>query len=105
MVSLSRISYRFRQMMKVLLVQVSLFIHSRQQSPRRRTRKYISEKPTEYFQREYKNLREQPDEFKDLTRMTPDQFDTILNHIGHRLIKHCMRVPIGAEERLFITLM
>lgn len=65
----------------------------------------FSDKSTGYFEREYMNLREHPDEFKDLTRMSPDLFDSILEQIGDRLVKHCLRVPIGAEERLFVTLM
>lgn len=99
----SRISYRCRRMMQVLLVQVALLITSRPRNLRR-TREYISDKSTGYFEREYKNLREHPDEFKDLTRMSPDLFDRILEQIGDRLTKHCLRVPIGAEERLFVTL-
>lgn len=105
MVSLSRVGYRCRQIIKVLFVQVALHITSLQRNRRRRTREYISDKSTGYFEREYMNLREHPDEFKVLTRMSPDLFDSILEQIGDRLVKHCLRVPIGAEERLIVTLM
>lgn len=62
-------------------------------------------KKTGYFQREYDRLRTHPNEFKDLTRMTPELFDDLLGIIGHRLVKKCKREPICPTERLLITLM
>lgn len=106
MVSLSRVSYRIRHIINVLLVQVSIYVARGQQNARRRrTRNYIRDKSTGYFFREYKNLRNHPDEFKDLTRMTPAMFDLILSKIGERLVKQCIRVPICPSERLLVTLM
>lgn len=103
----TRFSERIRRLFNALVVHVAIRSHLNivQGTGRRRTRNYIRNKKTDYFQREYDRLRTHPNEFKDLTRMTPELFDDLLGIIGHRLVKMCKREPICPTERLLITLM
>lgn len=44
------------------------------------------------------------EEFYNLTRMTPDQFNVLYALIEHRLQKTSMRRPLPKRLRLFVTL-
>lgn len=58
-----------------------------------------------FFAVTFKRIKENdPEQFKIATRMKSETFDVLFNLLEPHLTKNSIRTPIGAECRLFLTL-
>lgn len=68
-----------------------------------RRQDFYADKSRGYFSYEYQNLRDHPEEFFGEVQIYPDLFDVLLELVKPHLHIESSKA-MGAEERLFITL-
>lgn len=90
---------------------ISIYLHLRRKRRRREKRWWVrpinrTRNELGYFNNQFKEAYETDhEEFFDMTRMTPAQYDHLCNLVRSFLTKKSIRKPISLNERIAITLM